>query len=438
MLKFFLWLRYLHKKRIVFLSIAAVAFSVALLIIVDSLFVGYIEAMKKNESGEMGDIFLWIPADVGAQDGERFRQELCKLEQVLAAGPVSFGGGLLWLESGDVRDVITKGIEPLEEAGFINWKEKLVRQKPSDGQVSFEVPGYPEDIGCWVGINIIAEPNEQTDEYNLAEVKKLIGKEVVLTTATGAGKRKSVKMRISDIAVTETFFGDQTLYVPLKKLNSILYGADGSQHPLITKIKLKDGANPEFMKAIVLGFWQRFATEELGLPMEKAVRAGAATQQEQMGKYLSELYRQKRILLLIFGVICSVAILLVFCIFYMIVETRLKDIATIKSCGATSGTAVSIFIGFGGCIGLAGSALGILFGYIVTRNINTLEEWVRIIFGMKLWRSSSYILKMIPNEVDWPAVVPIVLAAVAGCVVGALIPAIVAARVEPVKILRYE
>ena len=131
-------------------------------------------------------------------------------------------------------------------------------------------------------------------------------------------------------------------------------------------------------------------------------------------------------------------VVLIFCIFYMIVITRQKDIAVIKSCGATSSSVVSIFVGFGSCVGLVGSGVGIILGYVVTRNINTLEEWVRIIFGMNLWRASSYLLNKIPNEVNWPTVWPIVLAAVVGCCLGAVIPAIVAARTKPVEILRYE
>ena len=84
------------------------------------------------------------------------------------------------------------------------------------------------------------------------------------------------------------------------------------------------------------------------------------------------------------------------------------------------------------------SLLGIILGFVVTRNINILQELVRVVFGLKLWRSSTYGLNEIPHAVNWPAVGPIVLAAIAGCVIGALIPAIVAARTNPVKILRYE
>ncbi len=122
----------------------------------------------------------------------------------------------------------------------------------------------------------------------------------------------------------------------------------------------------------------------------------------------------------------------------MIVVTKQRDIAIIKSCGATSGSVASIFIGFGACIGIIGSGAGVLLGYILIKNINTIEEWISIIFGLKLWRSSVYIFSKIPNEIDWGSALPIVLSAVTAASLGALIPAIIAVRTKPVNILRYE
>jgi lipoprotein-releasing system permease protein len=82
--------------------------------------------------------------------------------------------------------------------------------------------------------------------------------------------------------------------------------------------------------------------------------------------------------------------------------------------------------------------LGAVLGYAVTKNINAIEEWIRVIFGLKLWKSSVYMFSRIPNEIDWAWALPIIFFAVAAAVLGALIPAVVAARTEPVNILRYE
>jgi lipoprotein-releasing system permease protein len=141
---------------------------------------------------------------------------------------------------------------------------------------------------------------------------------------------------------------------------------------------------------------------------------------------------------MIFGVVSLSVVLLVFCIFYMIVMTRLKDIAIIRSCGASTWSVASIFIGFGTFIGMIGSGIGIILGIIITKNINIFERWISNVFGLKLWKSSVYLFSRIPSEVDWNAVGPIVVSAIAAAALGALIPAIIAIRTRPIKILRYE
>ena len=60
-MKLFLWLRYLRKRKIVFLSIAAVALSVSLLVVVASLFTGFIDAYEQIAVEFMGDIVLEPP-----------------------------------------------------------------------------------------------------------------------------------------------------------------------------------------------------------------------------------------------------------------------------------------------------------------------------------------------------------------------------------------
>ncbi len=122
----------------------------------------------------------------------------------------------------------------------------------------------------------------------------------------------------------------------------------------------------------------------------------------------------------------------------MIVMTKRKDIAILKSCGATDTSIAAIFISYGLFIGIIGSLFGMIIGYIFVQNINSIEHWISVIFGLKIWKSSIYLFSRIPNEVDWASAKFIVVLAVIAAVVGALIPAIVAAKTRPVEILRYE
>ena len=449
MLKLFLWLRYLRKRKIVLLSIVAVALSCGLLIVVNSLFAGFIENVKNADLWDEGDIQL-ITQMIPQYD--ILIDEIEKIEEVECAGPILAGGGLLYMGKGDVREVHIIGADPGRLSKGSDFRGSLLRQKDRNALLSFDVPGYPNEIGGWVGIGAVAEPNEQTDEYDLREINSLIGKQVVLITpgrvrskssqpgetAKWELKRKMFKFRISDILHSGVFFRDKALYLPYAESYRLFFGDTGPAQASYIRIDVQKGGELTSVKDKVLKVWQGFASEQLGLESNTVSRVAVSTRQEVYQPALAEFSKQMGVLMLIFGVISSVAVLLIFCIFYMIVTTRLKDIAIIKSCGTTSSAVALIFVGFGACVGIAGAALGIMLGAIVTKNINVLEQWVRIIFGIKLWRSSVYMFEQIPNEVNWQAVWPIALIAIAGCCLGAFVPAIVAARTRPVKILRYE
>ncbi|MHC4122698.1 MAG: ABC transporter permease, partial [Planctomycetota bacterium] len=340
MLKLFLWFRYLHSRKIVFLSVAAVALSVALMIVVDSLFTGVIGKLEENSVADVGDIFLW-PIRKAIPQYDILLDKLEKIDGIEAVAPFVFSGGLLHLESGDVREVMVHGIEPDRETNFTDWKEVLFRQKDSERELDFKVPDYQDDDGGWVGVGVIAEPNEKTDEYDLEQVQKWIGKRITLITTglvkvkageliDGSGqktvlwekksKRRQIKLRVSDVAFTKTYTGDRKLYLPFEQWHKIQYGDDESGCVRNIKIKLKPGADTESVMKKVTAVWENFAGKQLGWSQQEIPPLVIRMGEEFNSDYFAELRKQMRILLLIFGVICSVVVLLVFCIFYMIVE----------------------------------------------------------------------------------------------------------------------
>jgi lipoprotein-releasing system permease protein len=203
-------------------------------------------------------------------------------------------------------------------------------------------------------------------------------------------------------------------------------------------IKLRNGADEEVAVAEIRGVWKTFAEQKPGWEPEMIQSARIETARQMQARYVAEFRKQMGILLLIFGVVSLSAVLLVFCIFYMIVERQRRDIAILKSCGADSGAVASIFVGFGLFVGTLGAVLGTGLGYLVTKNIDIVEGGIRIVFGLKLWKSSVYMFSKIPNTVDWQAVLWIAASAIAGAAIGALIPAISAAITRPVNVLRYE
>ncbi|UCG47065.1 MAG: hypothetical protein JSU94_16395 [Phycisphaerales bacterium] len=450
MLKLFLWLRYLRKKRIVFLSIAAVALSVSLLIVVASLFSGFISAFERSAVETMGDVILSPPA--------RFEKHPLLIERLEGLGSVETATatlssqGLLYLGKGNVQAVQIWGIEPGRRARVTGFKQTLLRQKHSEGEPSFAVAGSSDKTGGFVGIGLLTEPHEETDEYDFAAAEKMVGEEAVIITGSAtktdsAGdspkapsfKRKFIRFSIVDVVFTGVYeFDTKFVYLPTEQLQKALYPDQEGQLAERIQIKLSAGAKTDSAMAQIRGMWEVFAEDELGWGPYRIRYTTIETARHLQGRYVAALRKQMGVLLVIFGVVSFSVVVLVFCIFYMIVRLKQKDIAIIKSCGTTSSAVACVFLGFGVVVGTVGAGIGAVLGYVFTRNVNVIEGWIRVIFGLKLWKSSVYMFSKIPNEVDWNWAAWIVLMAIAAATIGAVIPALVAAATKPVEILRYE
>ncbi len=430
MLKLFLWLKYLGKRKIVILSILAVALSAALLIVVNSLFTGYIDMTEDYLTSAEGDLNLLVYADIN--DHRKITSNLEELEIVKSAVPSSRHAGLVWLGKGKVRESFVKGIDPAKEMKFRQLDDFFVfGDEPKDPDL--------DKNSAWLGIAVSGDPNQITDEYDLDELKELLGENILLTVPDIRGKRKTVKLKVNNFVKTRSIETDRSIFIPIEKMHEVFFDVKDDFLPyFFVQIRLKKGVSPKEAKGVVLKRYRQFAAMELGLPENQiySVRIGA----ERPGReiYLGELHKQMNMLLLIFGVICSTSVLLIFCIFYMIVISRLKDVAIIKSCGAGGLSVAGIYTGFGVFIGVVGSILGVVFGYFTTVNMEYIDKLVGVIFGFKLWRASSYKFYQIPDTMNWGCVWWIVLLAIGGCLLGSLIPAIKAAMTSPVKMLRYE
>ncbi len=171
--------------------------------------------------------------------------------------------------------------------------------------------------------------------------------------------------------------------------------------------------------------------------LERFFRFQVLTWEQVHASFIGAVEKEKGLVTILFGMISIVAVGLIFCIFYMIVVEKTRDIGIIKSVGATSSGVAAIFLGYGASIGLAGAAAGFVTAWLIVRYINELHDMLGKA-GIVVWNPEIYLFDTIPNTMNPPEVAAILVVAVVASVLGALLPALRAARLHPVEALRWE
>ena len=154
MLKLLLWLKYLKKKKLVFLSIAAVALSCAMLIVVASLFIGFIGAFEETATKVTGDVLITPPIKFDKYD--LFIEKLEANGNITAATATLQGNGLLHLgKSGNVKSVVIRGIDPAGQSRVAEFKSALHKQKNLSAEPVFATEDLKKGVGGFIGFFLI-------------------------------------------------------------------------------------------------------------------------------------------------------------------------------------------------------------------------------------------------------------------------------------------
>ena len=122
----------------------------------------------------------------------------------------------------------------------------------------------------------------------------------------------------------------------------------------------------------------------------------------------------------------------------MVVMEKNKDIAILKSMGASSSSILKIFTIEGGVIGVVGTILGTILGLGAAFNLEKITDFVERLFGFKILSSDVYYIDKLPSQVNPLDVTLIVLTAVLISLLATLYPAWRASKLDPAEALRYE
>jgi lipoprotein-releasing system permease protein len=223
-------------------------------------------------------------------------------------------------------------------------------------------------------------------------------------------------------------FDSQFVFVPIRKLQELrgmINPTNGIANFNSIQIRLKDGIDPNLVRDLLQShFPPRFVSVQ--------------TWRDKQSALIAVVHVEIVILNILLSFIIVVAGFGILAIFMLIVIEKTRDIGILKSLGAGGTGISSIFLVYGLILGLVGSGAGLCLGLLFVRYINEIAEFIGNLFGVQVFDPTIYMLPEIPTIVDGWAIALVVLGAIAIAVIASSVPAYRAARLHPVKALRYE
>ena len=163
-----------------------------------------------------------------------------------------------------------------------------------------------------------------------------------------------------------------------------------------------------------------------------------STWRDKQGPLLAAVDMETAVLNVLLFMIIAVAGFGILAIFTMIVVEKTRDIGILKSLGASGRGVMGIFLGYGLSLGVVGAGAGLTLGLLFVKHINEIADLLGRITGQPVFDPSVYYFYKIPTLVDPWTVAWVCAGAVAIAVLASVLPARRAARLHPVKALRYE
>lgn len=154
--------------------------------------------------------------------------------------------------------------------------------------------------------------------------------------------------------------------------------------------------------------------------------------------FVGALEVERNVMFIILMLIVMVAALNIISGLIMLVRSKSRDIAILRTMGAGQGSILRVFLMAGASIGVAGTVAGLVTGILIAKNIDALKNFFSWLAGRDLFPATLYFLSRLPSIIDWREVLAVVVMALVLSLLASLYPAWKAARLDPVEALRYE
>lgn len=147
---------------------------------------------------------------------------------------------------------------------------------------------------------------------------------------------------------------------------------------------------------------------------------------------------ERNVMFIILTLIILVAAFNIITGLIMLVKDKGRDVAVLRTMGATKGMIMRVFFMDGAFIGVVGTSIGLVLGLLFCHYIEEIRQGLQYLMGRDLFSAEIYFLSKLPAKVDNMEVLTVVVISLLLSFLATLYPAYRAAKMDPVEALRYE
>ncbi|MEH6632132.1 MAG: lipoprotein-releasing ABC transporter permease subunit [Halopseudomonas aestusnigri] len=404
-------LRYLRSRRkegfisvIAGFSLVGIALGVATLIIVMSVMNGFRQELLGRILGVNGHLaVMGVQGDL--VEYKTIAERISEISGVKSATP-QVQGQVMVTASGTATGGLVRGMEPSALKGRALIAEKIVAGSLDDFQGNNAVV-----IGARLAQNL---------RLSVGDKVTLISPNSAVTVFGSMPRLKAYTIvALFDVGMYE--YDSSFIYMPLEAAQIFF--------------ELSDKVNTieVFVDNVDM-------TKPIRRKIHQSLGTNIRTQdwQQSNSSFFNAIQVERNVMFLILSLIILVAVFNIVSGQIMLVKDKGRDIAILRTMGATRGMILRVFFLSGASIGLFGTLAGFILGLSFASNIETIRQWLEGISGTNLFDEEIYFLSKLPAVVDPAEVIQIVGMALFFSFLAPIFPAWRAARLDPVEAIRYE
>ena len=417
----FISLRHLKSKRAqkfislnTWISIGGVALGVMALIVVIAVMSGFGKDLRDKILGTNSHIVVTNITRSGIDDFESVLKKVMQSDGVKAAAPFILNQVMLTFGSKS-SGVVVRGVDPEREAMVSDLGKNKIR-----GEISMLKRSKKNKAGPGHDNIILGKELSQKLGVQVGDAISMVSPASRLTPMGLIPKIKLFK--VVGLFESGMFEYDSSLAFISVQSAQRFFAMKGKVSGI--EIRVEDIDSADKIAALL--------QENLGFPYY--VRDWM-----RMNKNLfSALRLEKIVMFIILILIILVAAFNIVSTLFMVVMEKTKEIAILKSMGASRTSIMKIFSFQGLIIGLLGTLIGCIGGFTIVPNLNEIVGFIENLFGITAFPSDVYYLDKLPSEIQYMDSFLIVVFSIFICFVASLYPAWRASRLDPVDGLRYE